>query len=137
MEMLEALMKQSGGSLDLGALAGQFGLDPVQVQGALGQLLPQMADPSVNNAQALAGVSGQTGISAGTLAAMLPMLIQAVQGAEGSGGGAGGVLGQLISGMSGPGAGGTEGLLGSLGTMLDRDGDGSPLNDIMGMFNQR
>jgi hypothetical protein len=134
MGMLDDLLAQASGNVDLNALAAQVGLDPAQVQGALGQLLPQMADPAVNNAQALGDVAGKTGVSAGALAAMLPMLLQAVQGAGAS---KGGVLEQIMAGMNAPGAGGAGGLMGQISGMLDQDGDGNPLDDIMGMFGKK
>jgi hypothetical protein len=39
--------------------------------------------------------------------------------------------------MNSPKAGGTSTLLGGLNTMLDRDGDGSAINDIIGMFGRK
>ena len=131
MSMLDDLLAQAGGSVDIAGLAGKAGLDAGQVQSALGQLLPQIADPAVNNAQAVADVAGDTGLNAGALAALLPQLLQAVQGA----GGQGGVLGQLTAGLGG--SGGAGGMLGQMAGMLDRDGDGNPINDIMGMFGKK
>lgn len=133
MGMLDDLLAQAGGKVDIGALAGQFGLDPNQAQAALGQLLPQIADPGVQNADALADVAGKTGLDAGALGALLPQLLQAVQGA---GGQQDGVLGQLMAGLGG-GEGGAGGLLGQVAGMLDRDGDGNPINDIMGMLGRK
>jgi len=134
MGMLDDLLAQAGGKVDIGALAGQFGLDPNQAQAALGQLLPQIADPGVQNADALADVAGKTGLDAGALGALLPQLLQAVQGA--GGGQQDGVLGQLMAGLGG-GEGGAGGLLGQVAGMLDRDGDGNPINDIMGMLGRK
>ena len=130
MGMLDELLAQAGGNIDIAGLAAKAGLDPAMVQGALGQLLPQIANPGVNNAQAVAEVAGNTGLNAGALAALLPQLLQAVQGA----GGAGGVLEQVMGGLSGPGAGG---MMGQIAGMLDRDGDGNPINDIMGMLGKK
>ncbi|MCU0891733.1 MAG: hypothetical protein MUE77_08320 [Sandarakinorhabdus sp.] len=134
MGMLDDLLAQAGGKVDIGALAGQFGLDPNQAQAALGQLLPQIADPGVQNADALADVAGKTGLDAGALGALLPQLLQAVQGA--GGGQQDGVLGQLMAGLGG-GEGGAGGILGQVAGMLDRDGDGNPINDIMGMLGRK
>jgi hypothetical protein len=132
--MLDDLLAQAGGNVNIAELAGKFGLDPNLAQGALGQLLPQIADPGVDNAAAVANVAGRTGLDAGALGAMLPMLLQAVQGAGGQAGG--GVLGQLMAGLGG-GNQGAGGMLGQVAGMLDRDGDGNPLNDIMGMFGKK
>jgi hypothetical protein len=101
--------------------------------------------------------SGQTGIDPSLLKKMLPILAMLVAGymAKQSGGGEGGGLGGLIGGMLGgggqaSGGGGLGGMLGNvlggggqaapaagglggLASMLDMDGDGNPLDDIMGM----
>jgi hypothetical protein len=130
MGMLDDLLTQAGGNLDIGALAGKAGLDPSMVEGALGQLLPQIADPGVNNAQAIADVAGKTGLDAGALGALLPQILGAVQGA----GGQGGVLEQVMAGLSG---GQQGGMLGQIAGALDRDGDGNPIDDIMGMFGRK
>jgi len=103
--------------------------------------------------------AGQTGADTSLLRRMLPMLamlvagylfthrnagqttapLQAPAGEGGLGGMLGGVLGGLLGGsepapqpQAQPQAGGLGGL-GGLGSMLDMDGDGNPLNDIIGM----
>jgi hypothetical protein len=103
----------------------------------------------------------QTGIDPSLLKKMLPILAMLVAGymAKQSGGGEGGGLGGLIGGMLGgggqaSGGGGLGGVLGNvlggalgggqqaapaagglggLASMLDMDGDGNPLDDIIGM----
>ncbi len=105
--------------------------------------------------------SEQTGIDPSLLKKMLPILAMLVAGymAKQSGGGEGGGLGGLIGGMLGgggqaSGGGGLGGMLGNvlggalgggqqaapaagglggLASMLDMDGDGNPLDDIIGM----
>jgi hypothetical protein len=106
--------------------------------------------------------SGQTGIDSSLLKKMLPILAMLVAGymAKQSGGEGGGGLGGLIGGMLGgggqaSGGGGLGGMLGNvlggalggggqqaapaagglgdLASMLDMDGDGNPLDDIIGM----
>ncbi len=91
--------------------------------------------------------AGQTGISMDLVQKMLPMVAMAAAGfmaksanagaagaMEGQGG-LGGLIGQ-VAGMLGGGqaapAGGVGGLSG-LAAMLDMDGDGNPLDDIMNM----
>lgn len=82
----------------------------------------------------IAGLAGNTGLDAGALGALLPQLLQAVQGA----GGAGGALEQVMAGLGGSQSGGAgSGMLGQVAGMLDRDGDGNPINDIMGMFGKK
>jgi len=51
----------------------------------------------------------------------------------GAGGGLGGLLGGLLGGGGGGSAGGGLGGLGGLASMLDLDGNGNPLDDIMRM----
>jgi hypothetical protein len=89
--------------------AGSTGLDPALLK----RMLPMLA--------MLAGgyLSRQTGGLAG----------QAAQ--AGQGGGLGGMLGQVLGRQ---GSGQTEGRsAGGTGSMLDLDGDGNPLDDIIGM----
>jgi hypothetical protein len=83
--------------------------------------------------------STQTGLDAGLLKKMLPMLAMLVAGymAKQQGGAgaarvqapADGGLGGLLGGLLGGGAQGG----GGLASMLDLDGDGNPLDDILGM----
>jgi len=85
--------------------------------------------------------SGQSGLDPALLKKMLPMLAMLVAGymAKKSAGGnaqagGGGLLGGLLGGMLGGGAsqgGGAK--AGGLGSMLDLDGDGNPLDDILAM----
>ena len=148
---------QSGGIEGLGGLLGQLGggglLDSVlgsqptpvdQGNDVLGQIFG-----SKDVSRTVAGQAAtQTGIDPGLLKKMLPMLAMMVagymakQGGQ-SGGGTGGlgdiignVLGGSVGGGAAPSAGGLGGSLGGLGKMLDMDGDGNPLDDIMGMVNK-
>lgn len=147
---------QSGGGVEgLGGLIGQLGggglLDSVlgsqptpvnQGNDVLGQIFG-----SKDVSRTVAGqASAQTGIDTGILKQMLPMLAMmaagymAKQGGQsGESGGLGGILGNVLGGAMGggaaPSAGGLGGL-GGLGKMLDMDGDGNPLDDIMGMVNK-
>ncbi len=91
--------------------------------------------------------AGQTGLDPALLKQMLPILAMLVGGymshkagvgvpqqdnSGGLGGGLGGILGSILGGGSQaatPAAGG----LGGLGSLLDMDGDGNPLDDILGM----
>ena len=81
--------------------------------------------------------ASQTGLDPGVLRKMLPMLAMLVAGlmskqggapAAPSGGGLGGLLGGLMGGGQSTGQAG-----GGLASMLDLDGDGNPLDDIIGM----
>ncbi|ALH81918.1 DUF937 domain-containing protein [Sphingopyxis macrogoltabida] len=147
---------QSGGIEGLGGLLGQLGggglFDSVlgsqptpvdQGNDVLGQIFG-----SKDVSRTVAGqASAQTGLDAGLLKQMLPILAMMVagymakQGGQSSGGGGlgdliGNVLGGAVGGGAAPSAGGLGGSLGGLGKMLDMDGDGNPLDDIMGMVNK-
>jgi hypothetical protein len=82
--------------------------------------------------------AAQTGLDSSLLKKMLPMLAMMVAGymakqhgggaqAGGTGGGLGGLLGGLLRGQSSGSGGG----LGGLSGMLDQDGNGNPLDDIL------
>jgi hypothetical protein len=82
----------------------------------------------------------QTGIDPSLLKKMLPILAMLVAGymAKQSGGQSGGAdqgggLGGLLGGLLGGGQKSAAGGLGGLGSLLDMDGDGNPLDDIIGM----
>ena len=144
---------QSGGGLEgLGGLIGQLGggglLDSVlgsqptpvqQGNDVLGQIFG-----SKDVSRTVAGQAAtQTGIDSGILKQMLPILAMMVAGymakqggQSGESGGLGGMLGNVLGGAMGGGAAPSAGGLGGLGKMLDMDGDGNPLDDIMGMVNK-
>ena len=103
----------------------------------------------------------QTGIDPSLLKKMLPILAMLVagymakQGGGEQGGGLGGILGNVLGGGQDSGGGGLGGILGNvlggalgggqqaapagggglggLGSLLDLNGDGNPLDDIIGM----
>lgn len=96
----------------------------------------------------VAGQASQsTGIDPALLKKMLPLLAMAVTGYlasqkvgggasdTGQGGGLGGMLGQVLGGVMGGGQGGAaqSGGFGGLASLIDLDGDGNPLDDILGM----
>lgn len=144
---------QPSGLDGLGGLLGQLGGG-----GLLDQVLgPQPTDVSRGN-DVLGQIFGskevsrtvaqnaasQSGLDPSLLRKMLPMLAMLVTGylAKQRGGGAdtaaaqvtpdaGGGLGGLLGGLLGGQGGGSTG--GGLGSMLDMNGDGNPLDDIMQM----
>lgn len=147
------LLGQLGGG---GLLDSVLGSGPTPVdQGneVLGQIFG-----SKDVSRTVAGQAAtQTGIDSGLLKQMLPMLAMmaagymskqsggqsgggglgdliggALGGGSGGGGGLGGMLGNMLGGGAAP-AGGAAAGLGGLANMLDLDGDGNPLDDIMGM----
>jgi hypothetical protein len=152
--MKKQAQAQPAGLGGLGGLLGQLGGG-----GLLDQVLsPQPTDPSQGN-QVLGQIFGskevsravadnaasQSGLDSGVLRKMLPLLAMLVTGfmakqagglaqaPEGGGsGGLGGLIGSLggLFGAGGAGAAGAGGL-GGLSAMLDMNGDGNALDDIM------
>ena|SRR5688572_8241929 len=137
---------QPAGVAGLGSLLGQLGggglLDnvvspqPTDVgrgNDVLGQIFGSK-DVSRKVAQSAAGGSG---LDPGLLQKMLPMVAMMVAGYMAKQGGVGqapagaGGLGGLLGGLMGGGATGAS--PGGLASMLDMDGDGNPLDDIIGM----
>lgn len=150
--MKKQAQAQPAGLEGLGGLLGQLGGG-----GLLDQVLsPQPTDPSQGNevlgqifgskdvSRAVAAdAASHTGLDSGLLRKMLPLLAMLVTGflAKQAGGAAGqppeggglGGLGGLIGGLGGMlgGGGGAAGGLGGLSAMLDANGDGNPLDDIL------
>ncbi len=157
----EAAPASSGGLADiLGSLGGAglaanvLGSEPTNIDRGnevLGQIFG-----SKDVSRTVAGhAAEQTGVDASVLKKMLPILAMLVAGylahqkgiggtaggeAEGGtlGGGLGGGLASILGSVLGGGGQGAAapsggGALGQLGSLLDFDGDGNPLDDIMGM----
>ena len=144
---------QSAGGLDglagmLGGLMGQQAAPVQQGNDVLGQIF---GSKDVSRAVAT-NASGASGISPDLLKKMLPIVAMlaasyfarrnapaAAAPAEGGmAGGLGGLLGSVLGGLGGQApAAGAAGGLGGLASMLDLDGDGNPLDDIMGMVTGR
>lgn len=140
--LLDILGQSGGGNLldavnDSGQTSAQPGND------ILGQIFG-----SKDVSRTVAGQAAQTtGLDSGLLKQMLPLVVMAVTGylarqggaaasGGGLGGGLGGILGSVLGGAMGggqPQAGGQGGILGSLSSMIDMNGDGNPLDDILKM----
>ena len=155
LEGLGGLLGQLGGG---GLFDSVVSPDPTPVEkgnDVLGQIFG-----SKDVSRSVAGhASAQTGIDPSILKQMLPILAMLVagylakQGGSGEGGGLGGLIGSALGGgqAGGGGLGGilgnvlggalgggqqaapAAGGLGGLASMLDMDGDGNPLDDIIGM----
>lgn len=144
---------QPSGLEGLGGLLGQLGG---------GGLLDEVLSPQPTNVNRGNDVLGQifgskevsrtvaqdaasrSGLDPNLLKRMLPMLAMLVAGFMAKQGGAGaaapsapagGGLGSLLGGLLGGGGGGgtSAGAVGGLASMLDLDGDGNPLDDILQM----
>jgi hypothetical protein len=110
MGMLDGIMSQLGGA-DIGGLAEKFGLPKEMAEKAVAALGQSHAEPG----DTIEGAAAKTGLDPSTLSQMAEQL-----------GGEGG-LGKLSEMLKGNSA------LSGLAGMLDRDGDGNPLDDIAGM----
>lgn len=115
MGMFDTLMQETGG-LDLASIGARVGLSPEQVQSVSSRLLPQVADPNVDNQEATAAVAHETGIPHSKLQALLPVLLEHIQGS----GAGGGVAGTIMSALGGGGGGNAGGMLGGVEDMLKR-----------------
>lgn len=123
------------------AIASKMGIDPSMAQAAIGALTQAHGQPGNTVEQA----SQQSGLSPDVLS----QIVEQVGGTGGLGALAGALTGAggPVQDPSQPDAqapeGGLGGILSSLGglqgaaSMLDRDGDGNPLNDIVGMFGKK
>ncbi|NJM50389.1 MAG: DUF937 domain-containing protein [Sphingomonadales bacterium] len=138
---------QPSGLEGLGGLLGQLGggglfdsvlaPEPTPVEKGndiLGQIFG-----SKDVSRAVAGqASGSTGIDPSILKKMLPILAMLVAGylaknssGNNSAGESSGGLGSILGGLLG--GGGQASSAGGIGALLDLDGDGNPLDDIIGM----
>ncbi|MEN7536958.1 hypothetical protein [Aurantiacibacter flavus] len=110
MSMLDGILKTIGGAPDdVVNLAAKVGIDPAMAEkaiAALGQAHPMQGD-TVELA------SAKTGLDTGTLAQIVEQI-----GGEGS-------LAEFANAIRNDPS--------SLAHLLDRDGDGNPVNDVMGM----
>lgn len=140
-----------GGLIDLlGGIGGGNLLDAVTGQAPTpsepgNEILGQIFG-SKDVSRTVAGqASKTTGLDPALLKKMLPLLAMAVTGylasqkagassstGEPQGGGLGGMLGQVLGGVMGGGHAQSGGL-GGLASLIDLNGDGNPLDDIIGM----
>lgn len=132
LEGLGGLLSQLGGGSLLDKVLSPQRTDVSHGDNVLGEIF---GSKDVSRAVAT-NAAEQTGLDSSLLKKMLPMLAMMVAGymakqhgeeaqASGSGRGLGGLLGGLLGGRSGGGG------LGGLAGMLDQDGNGNPLDDIL------
>ncbi len=128
-----------------GLLDSVLGAGPSNVD-AGNNVLGQIFGSKDTSRAVAADASFKSGVSGDLLKKMLPLVAMLVagymakQGGGGdqqsaAGGGLGGMLGSVLSSVMGSGqqAAPAGGGLGGLASTLDMDGDGNPLDDIMGM----
>ncbi len=131
LESLGGLLGQLGGG---GLLDNVLGAQPTDVSRG-NDVLGQIFGTKEVSRTVAQNAASQTGLDPSLLKKMLPMLAMLVAGymakqgsgaaAAPSGGGLGNVLGSLLGGGRSGGGG--------LASMLDMDGDGNPLDDILNM----
>lgn len=111
MSIFDSIIGQVGQHADVGNLATKLGISPEMAEKAIAALGQSHAEPG----DTVAGAAAKTGLDTGVLSKIVEQI-----GGEGS-------LGQYAQALQdNPVA---KGLLG----VLDRDGDGNPLNDLAGM----
>jgi hypothetical protein len=144
LEGLGGLLGQLGGGDLLDDVLSPRPTDVGRGNDVLGQIF---GSKDVSRAVAQNAAS-RSGLDVGVLKRMLPMLAMLVTGfmsrGQGGGfgappssgeGGLGGMLGGMLGGVLGGGGGASAGgSLPGLASMLDMDGDGNPLDDILGML---
>ena len=133
---LGGLLSQLGGGGLLDEVLGQHPTDVSQGNGVLGQIFGSKEVSRTVSQDA----ATKTGLDVGTLKKMLPMLAMLVAGymakrhanaGAGQGSAQGGGLGGLLGGLLGGGRSGAPGA--GIGSMLDMNGDGNALDDILRM----
>ena len=142
LEGLGGLLSQFGGGALLDEVLAPRPTDVSRGNDILGQIFGSK-DVSRTVAQ---NAASQTGLDPGLLKKMLPILAMLVtaymarQGGTGAaaqplpgGSGLGGLLGGLLGRRTASASGTAQGGAGGLGSMLDLDGDGNPLDDILRM----
>lgn len=135
---LGSILEGLGGA---GLADNVLGNDPTNIDQGNGVLGEIFGSKDVSRSVAGHASSG-TGIDASVLKKMLPILAMLVTGYLSSGGGSsassgqssgGGMLGSILGSVLGGGKSAGGSTLGSIANMLDFDGDGNPLDDIIGM----
>ena len=139
LEGIGGLLNQLGGGGLLDQVLSPQPTDVSQGNEVLGQIFGSK-DVSRTVAQ---NAASQSGLAPGLLQKMLPMLAMLISGylakqhsagTGGAGGGLGGLLGGLLGGAGRGGQAASTGAgLPGLASMLDMNGDGNPLDDILRM----
>ncbi len=131
-EGLLGMVQQMGGSSLLDSVLGANPTPTAPGQ----QILSQIFGGGATAGAVVQQAAGSTGLSPQLLQSMLPMLAMAAAGfmskqAAASEGGLGGLVGQVMGALTGNSQAGG---IGGIAKLLDMDGDGNPLNDIMKMM---
>lgn len=111
MGIFDSILGQAGQHADVGNLAAKLGIPSELAEKAIAALGQSHAEPG----DTIAGAAAKTGLDAGTLGQIVEQI-----GGEGS-------LGQYAQALQ------DNPQVASVFKMLDRDGDGNPINDVLGM----
>jgi hypothetical protein len=112
--------------------AAQSGLDPSLLKKMLPLLAMLVTGVMARQGGAAPVADAPGGMSGGLGGGLGDVLAGALGGGAGGGGGLGGLLGGLLGGQGSPGRA-QGGGAGGLASMLDLDGNGNPLDDILRM----
>lgn len=119
MGLIDGLLAQLGSNIDVANLATKVGISPEQAEAAV---------------HALAQAHPEPGDTVTTAAANTGLPAEILQQIVGHIGGEGSLANFASMLMTANGGGGVQnGLVGAVAGMLDRDGDGNPINDLAGM----
>ncbi len=119
------------------AFTGSAASDQAVAHGS--DILAQVFGSPDASATVAQGVAAKTGIDVSQLSALMPMVATLAASALGNGTGTvaaptGGGIGGMLSGLFGGGGNtATGGAAGALMAMIDKNKDGNPLDEIMGM----
>ena len=119
MSLLDGVLGQLGGALNLDELAGKIGMTTDELK-AGGESLFSKLSSGENPVAAVQAAAAESGVDASKLQELLPSLAEKF-GVDGQDG--------LLSKLTGEG-----GMLSSVTGFLDRDGDGNPINDVTDMI---
>ena len=103
------------------ALADKLGLPQDQVI-SIGESVVAKMQSGQTQTRAVAETAAESGVDPSQVASVIPALTEHL-GVDGAGG-----LMEKLNGMAGQG-----GVVSAISGFLDRDGDGNPLNDVVGM----
>ena len=119
MSMLDGILGQLGGVVNLDEIAGKIGITTDELKQG-GESLFSKLSSGENPTEAVQQAAAESGVDASKLQELLPNLAEKF-GMDGQDG--------LLSKLTGEG-----GLLSSVTGFLDRDGDGNPINDVTNMI---
>lgn len=120
MGLLNGLLQQAEGA-GFSAIAQKLGLPEDRVA-SIGESVIAKMQAGSSAEQAAAETAAETGVDPSQVQAVVPAIAEHV-GADGTGG-----LMEKLNTMAGEG-----GVMGAISGFLDRDGDGNPINDVVGM----